>query len=51
MSKNTKEPISAEEALRPATQARLLLRWVVIAILAALVAAAYYFFFALAGSA
>ena len=38
-----------EDGLRPTTQARLLLRWVVIAFLAALVAAAYYLF--IAGSA
>ena len=39
-----------EDGLRPATQARLLLRWVVVAILAALVAAAYYLLFATPGS-
>lgn len=37
--------------LPPATQTRLLLRWIAIAILAGLVAATYYFFFALPGSA
>ena len=46
-----KQPASPEDGLRAVTQARLLLRWIVIAILAALVAAAYYFFFVLPGGA
>ena len=37
---------STEDGLRPATQARLLLRWIMIGILVALIAVLYYFFVA-----
>lgn len=35
--------LATEDGLRPATQARLLLRWIAIAILVALIAVLYYF--------